>query len=40
MKGTPLGYNKDYQEDKVAIFDAEDALLGSALSASRRSCER
>ena len=34
MKGTPLGYNKDYQEDKVAIFDAEDALLGSALSAS------
>jgi len=26
MKGTPLGYNKDYQEDKEAVFDAEDAL--------------
>ena len=34
MKGTPLGYNKDYQEDKAAIFDAEDTLHGSALSAA------
>ena len=34
MKGTPLGYNKDYQEDKAAIFDAEDTLVGSALSAA------
>jgi argininosuccinate lyase len=34
MKGTPLGYNKDYQEDKAAIFDAEDTLAGSALSAA------
>jgi argininosuccinate lyase len=34
MKGTPLGYNKDYQEDKAAIFDAEDTLIGSALSAA------
>jgi len=30
MKGTPLGYNKDYQEDKHAVFDAEDTLMGSA----------
>jgi argininosuccinate lyase len=34
MKGTPLGYNKDYQEDKAAIFDAEDTLAGSAMSAA------
>jgi argininosuccinate lyase len=34
MKGTPLGYNKDYQEDKAAIFDAEDTLVGSAMSAA------
>jgi argininosuccinate lyase len=27
MKGTPLGYNKDFQEDKAALFDAEDTLL-------------
>jgi argininosuccinate lyase len=26
MKGVPLGYNKDFQEDKAAVFDAEDAL--------------
>jgi len=30
MKGTPLGYNKDYQEDKEAVFDAEDALEACA----------
>lgn len=28
MKGTPMGYNKDFQEDKAAAFDAEDALAG------------
>ena len=28
MKGTPIGYNKDFQEDKAALFGAEDALLG------------
>jgi argininosuccinate lyase len=27
MKGLPLTYNRDLQEDKAALFDAEDALL-------------
>ncbi len=26
MKGTPLAYNKDMQEDKEAIFDAVDTV--------------
>jgi argininosuccinate lyase len=34
MKGLPSGYNKDLQEDKEAVFDTEDTLLGSL-----RSCE-
>ena len=34
IKGLPSGYNKDLQEDKEAIFDAEDTLAGS-LSAVR-----
>jgi argininosuccinate lyase len=34
MKGLPAGYNKDLQEDKEAVFDAEDTLAGS-LSATR-----
>jgi argininosuccinate lyase len=34
MKGLPSGYNKDLQEDKEAVFDAEDTLLGSLLSAA------
>ena len=29
MKGLPIGYSKDLQEDKEATFDAEDTLLGS-----------
>jgi len=29
MKGLPSGYNKDLQEDKEAVFDAEDSLTGS-----------
>jgi argininosuccinate lyase len=29
MKGLPAGYNKDLQEDKEAVFDAEDTWLGS-----------
>jgi len=33
MKGTPIGYNKDFQEDKAAVFDAEDTL-GSCAAAS------
>jgi argininosuccinate lyase len=28
LKGLPSGYNKDLQEDKQAVFDAEDTLLG------------
>jgi argininosuccinate lyase len=27
MKGLPAGYNKDLQEDKEALFDAEDTWL-------------
>jgi argininosuccinate lyase len=34
LKGLPSGYNKDLQEDKEAVFDSEDTLLGS-LAASR-----
>ena len=29
MKGLPSGYNKDLQEDKEAVFDAEDTFAGS-----------
>ena len=28
MKGLPAGYNKDLQEDKESLFDAEDTWLG------------
>jgi argininosuccinate lyase len=28
MKGLPSGYNKDLQEDKQAVFDAEDTVSG------------
>jgi argininosuccinate lyase len=28
LKGLPTGYNKDLQEDKEAVFDAEDTLDG------------
>jgi argininosuccinate lyase len=34
MKGLPSGYNKDLQEDKEAVFDAE-ATLGASLRAAR-----
>jgi argininosuccinate lyase len=34
MKGLPSGYNKDLQEDKEAVFDAEATLLAS-LNATR-----
>ena len=30
MKGTPSGYNKDFQEDKSAAFEAEDMVIGCA----------
>ncbi len=29
IKGLPTGYNKDLQEDKQGVFDAEDTLAGS-----------
>ena len=34
MKGLPSGYNKDLQEDKEALFDAEDTVIGSAAAAA------
>jgi argininosuccinate lyase len=34
MKGLPSGYNKDLQEDKRAVFDAEDALAQSLTAAT------
>jgi argininosuccinate lyase len=34
MKGTPLGYNKDYQEDKAALFAAEDTLEGCLMAST------
>jgi argininosuccinate lyase len=34
MKGLPSGYNKDLQEDKEAVFDAE-ATLSTSLDATR-----
>ena len=30
MKGLPLGYNKDLQEDKAIAFEAEDMMIGCA----------
>ncbi len=33
MKGLPAGYNKDLQEDKEAVFDAEETLAGSMVAA-------
>jgi argininosuccinate lyase len=30
MKGLPLGYNKDLQEDKGVAFEAEDMVIGCA----------
>ena len=30
LKGLPLGYNKDLQEDKATAFEAEDSLVGCA----------
>jgi argininosuccinate lyase len=34
LKGLPLGYNKDLQEDKALAFDAEDALAGAMATAA------
>ncbi len=30
MKGLPLGYNKDLQEDKAVVFEAEDLMIACA----------
>jgi argininosuccinate lyase len=30
MKGTPLGYNKDFQEDKATVFESGDTLAACA----------
>ncbi len=38
MKGLPSGYNKDLQEDKEALFEA-DETIASCLDASRRVVE-
>lgn len=35
MKGLPGGYNKDLQEDKEAVFDAEDTVLPSLHACAR-----
>lgn len=34
VKSLPSGYNKDLQEDKEALFDSEDTLMGSAGAAA------
>jgi argininosuccinate lyase len=34
MKGLPNGYSKDLQEDKEAVFEAEDTLAGSLSAAA------
>jgi argininosuccinate lyase len=39
LKGLPSGYNKDLQEDKEALFDAEATLAGS-LDAARSVIDR
>ena len=36
MKGLPAGYNKDLQEDKEALFDAEDTWLGCLRAVASR----
>ncbi len=36
MKGLPSGYNKDLQEDKEAVFDAERTLAVSPHGGARR----
>ncbi len=38
LKGLPLAYNKDMQEDKEAVFDAFDTVSSSLQSDVRRFC--
>jgi argininosuccinate lyase len=35
MKSVPIGYSKDLQEDKEAVFDVEDTLAGSLATVAR-----
>ena len=37
MKGLPSGYNRDLQEDKEAVFEAETTLGDLARRDARRS---
>ena len=37
MKGLPLGYNKDLQEDKAIAFEAEDAWPAACARRARSS---
>jgi argininosuccinate lyase len=34
MKGLPIGYSKDLQEDKEGLFEAEDTVVGSLRAAA------
>jgi argininosuccinate lyase len=34
MKGLPIGYSKDLQEDKEGLFEAEDTLHASVAAAA------
>jgi argininosuccinate lyase len=34
MKGLPIGYSKDLQEDKEGVFEAEDTVLASLAAAA------
>ena len=40
MKGLPLAYNRDLQEDKEAFFDAADTVRAVPRHPGRRSCAR
>ena len=39
MKGLPSTYNKDLQEDKEAMFDVHDTLLGKIQRWERKGWE-
>ena len=36
MKGLPIGYSKDLQEDKEALFEAEDTVRASLAACASR----
>jgi len=39
VKGLPLAYNRDLQEDKLALFDAHDTVAASLVLAAALACE-